>query len=140
VVAFIVSWIALGAGLAIVLWFMQRRPVGAPLTWGEAYVGATFVFFLMFLAYGIVPHQWLNWADNELKWRPDRLVEGPFHLVGKLPIEISYQTIRDLVATVIYVVMLGLQLVLWSVWQNRGRTRPAEIPTSRYGRPLVKRS
>src|SRR5262245_61701417 len=55
----------------------KRRPVGTPLTWGEAMVASVYVFFLLFWAYGVVPHLWLAWADNELTWRPDKLVFGP---------------------------------------------------------------
>ena len=50
---------------------------GTPLTWGEAMVAATYVFFLMFWVYGVVPHQWLTWAQNELKWRSDAIARRP---------------------------------------------------------------
>ena len=30
-----------------------------------------------FLAYGVVPHQWLTHADTELNWRPDKILTGP---------------------------------------------------------------
>ena len=51
----------------------KRRPAGTPLTWGEAFVGgcSCFAFFLMI--YGVVPDRWLRYADNELKWRTDKL-------------------------------------------------------------------
>ena len=60
-----------------ILWEMRRRPVGAPLSWGEAMFAATYIFFLMFWVYGVVPHQWLAWADNELGWRSDSYLLGP---------------------------------------------------------------
>jgi hypothetical protein len=31
-----------------------------------------------------------------------------------------------------------VQIALWSIWQNRGKSKPKEIPTSAFGRPLVK--
>ena len=31
----------------------------------------------MFWVYGVVPHQWLTWADNELNWRADKILFGP---------------------------------------------------------------
>jgi hypothetical protein len=31
-------------------------------------------------------------------------------------------------------------VALWSMWQNRGKTKPAELPVSSYGRPLVKKA
>ena len=51
----------------------RTRTPGTPLTWGEAFAAGVFVFFLLFLVYGIVPHQWLAWADNDLKWRSDKI-------------------------------------------------------------------
>ena len=74
--AFVSSMIILVLGVAICMYVGARRPLGTPLTWGEAFVAGTFVFGLMLLAYGIVPHQWLTYADNELLWRPDKLLLG----------------------------------------------------------------
>ncbi len=75
-VALLVSTLMLIVGIALCLYVGQRRPPGTPLTWGEAFVGGTFVFSLMMLAYGVVPHQWLTFADTDLLWRPDKLMLG----------------------------------------------------------------
>lgn len=171
-VALVFSTVLFLAASAYALWFgMKRRPAGTPLTWGEAMVAAMYVFGLMFLAYGVIPHQWLQWADKELKWRPDTfgIPLGPlgkgdgslFKLFGnknnvliedglKFPflsgggrILINKQHIRDVIATVIYVVMLGFQIAVWSVWQKRGKAKAAQAgieKASAYGRPLIKRS
>ena len=71
--AFLVSLVM---GAAIV-WYRRRRPQGAPLSWGEAMAAATYVFFIMFWVYGVVPHQWLTYCQNELGWRSDALIVGP---------------------------------------------------------------
>ncbi len=140
-VALVTSIIGLGVGLAIVGRYMLRRPVGAPLTWGEAMVAATFVFFLMLLGYAIVPHQWIDYADKELQWRPDKVVMGPGNIIhNALPFTVTYEAVRDIVVVGIYGAMLTLQVAAWSVWQNRGRAKAPELPTSPYGRPLVKRT
>ncbi|MYH87495.1 MAG: hypothetical protein F4125_02530 [Acidimicrobiaceae bacterium] len=70
-VALTLSVIVTLAGTAGILAYAKRRPPDAPHTWGEAMFGAMFVFFLLFMAYGVVPHQWLTWAENELAWRSD---------------------------------------------------------------------
>jgi hypothetical protein len=141
VVAFIASILGLLVSLAVIAWFFVKRPVGAFLSWGEAMIASTFVFWVMFLAYGIVPHQWLAWADNELKWRKDKLLLGPADILQEVvPFTISYEALRDLIAVAIYGVMLVLHVGLWMAWQNRGKTKPAELPTSPYGRPLVRRT
>jgi hypothetical protein len=140
VVAFVVALLALCIATGTIVLVSRRRPPGAILTWGEAMAAAAFVFFTMFLAYGIVPHQWLAWADNELNWRADKILYGPGDIVAKLPFTITYQVLRDLVAAGIYVVFLSGMVVLWSMWQARGKTKPAELPVSSYGRPLVKKA
>jgi Na+-driven multidrug efflux pump len=128
---------------ALAMAYGKRRPVGTPLTWGEAMFAAAYVFLIIFLIYGVVPHQWLAYADNELGWRKDKLLAGPASVTEKsinldFPMTISYEHIRDVIAAGIYIVALGVQIALWSMWQNRGKTKPKEIPTSAFGRPLVK--
>ncbi len=137
-VGFMASLVLLCASVGGALAYGRRRPPGSPLSWGEAAVAGTLVFFVMFLAYGVVPHQWLTWADNELNWRADRLVAGPGRALARLPFDVTYQVVRDIVAAGLYVVFLGAHVVLWSVWQNRGKVRAKEIELSSYGRPLVK--
>ena len=116
----------------------KRRSVGTPVTWGEAMLAAFIVFFAMLWAYGVVPHQWLTLADNELQWRADRTFLSSGDLGGLMPFTVTYKTFRDLVAVVIYGIMLGGQIFLWSYWQNRGKVKTREIPSSAYGRPLVR--
>ena len=50
----------------------NKRKVGESLTWGEAMVAAVYTFLLLFWLYGVIPHEFLNWADAELAWRPDK--------------------------------------------------------------------
>lgn len=147
-VAFIGSLLVTILVTALVFPMAKRRPVGTPLTWGEAMVASVWAFFLMFWVYGLVPHLWLTWAGNELGWRPDKLVYGPGSILkpqsegGWLPVTITYQTLRDIVAVLIYVVLLVGQVWLWIWWQNRGKRAAAAsavVPTSEYGRPLVRK-
>ena len=139
-VAFVVSVLVLLVMVAPIPLYAKRRPVGTFLSWGEAMVAAVFVFFVMFWAYGVVPHQWLTWADNELNWRPDSIVNGPGNVFADyLPFTITYQTIRDLIAVGIYGIFLGGQIALWALWQGRGDKKPGdEVEKSRFGRPLVR--
>ena len=126
---------------ALAMWYGRRRPVGTPLSWGEAMAAATYVFLIIFLIYGVVPHQWLAFADNEWGWRRDKLVFGPGDIVhNALPFEVTYEAVRDIIAAGIYIVALGAQIALWSMWQNRGKEKPKEIETSAFGRPLVRGS
>lgn len=138
-------------GVGVCLFSARRRPVGTPLTWGEAFLAATFVFGLMMLAYGIVPHQWLDFADNELLWRPDKILLGISSagvkmgdaakaMGGSGRILVSYQALRDIVVTILYVGFMAGQMVLWAAWQKRGRPKAAVEPTSRFGRPVIRKA
>jgi hypothetical protein len=146
VVAFVGSLLLTALMTYLVLWYAKRRPVGEPLTWGQAMAAGTFVFFFMFWVYGVVPHQWLTWAENELKFRSDAYLVGPSATTFKdFPINISKQKISDSIAALLYVIFLGGQITLFSIWQNRGdaaeRKRKAlEERTTAYGRPLAKKA
>jgi hypothetical protein len=155
---FFVALFAFIVGIAVIFFVGRRRPPGTPLTWGEAMVGATFVFGIMLVGYGVVPNEWLKWADNQLLWRPDRIW---FAISTKLPvfftggnaateaaagrgrIIVSFQALRDIIAATIYILMLAAHVWLWVTFQKRGR-QPAPASelarTSTFGRPLVKRA
>ena len=144
-VAFVASLIVTAVIVGGILAYQERRPAGQVLTWGEAMMGSLIVFFLMFWVYGVVPHQWLTWADNELNWRVDKIFVGPGGILesqqdgGWSPIRINYVVLRDLIAVGIYLVALGGNIWMWSAWQKRGdQQAPKPVERSRFGRPLVK--
>jgi hypothetical protein len=118
----------------------RRRPIGTPTTWGEAMIGATYVFALLFMAYGVVPNQWLAHADNELAWRSDKILHGPFDIFDRLPFTITYVVVRDIIVVTIYAIYFGLMVYAFSWWQKRGTKKAApELTTSTFGRPLVRK-
>ena len=178
-----VIFLTVASSSVIYLWG-RRRPVGKPLTWGEAFVGGLFLFGYLVLIYGVLPNQWLQWCDGPLKWRSDKLgiPLGPLHhwrvgyghgrtlftldllknnrrYLGFLPVDggrawphgitffargkiaFNAQDMRDIGATLIYGIMLGVHFKGWLWWQKRAQAAPAtaELPTSAYGRPLVKK-
>jgi len=131
---------------ALVPLYAKRRPLGTPVSWGEAMAGAVYVFFVMFLAYGVVPHQWLVHVQNELGWRSDKPFLGPGAIFkskangGHFPFDINYLQIGDILVTGIYGFFLGLQIFMWGWWQKRGKKASTELEQSTYGRPLVKKA
>jgi hypothetical protein len=154
-VEFIASLLITALMIGIAYRVGVRRDPAQPLTWGEAFVAGTFVLALMLMFYGVVPDRWLRLADGPLKWRSDKIgvPTGPLpfkhHLLwengltfwGRGRILITAQVVRDLIATVIYGVFMGINFMGWSWWQKRGR-KQAETPaieTSAYGRPLIRR-
>lgn len=143
-VALIWSLVATAVLMGVVFLVAYRRPPGQPLTWAEAFAAAVFVFTLMLLVYGVVPNQWLLWADNELAWRKDTFFfgENGLQFFGRGRILVPKEALRDIIATVIYVVAVVGHVLLWQWWQKRGKARPAttEIKESSYGRPLLVRT
>lgn len=135
--------------VAVVVRVGKRRPPGTPLTWGEAFVAGWWVFGLMLLVYGIIPHHWLAWADNQLQWRPDvqGIPTGPIESIkiagativhdhklwgspddiaflgflehGRGRVQVNAQILRDIIATIIYGIALAGNFALWLWWQKR---------------------
>ncbi|MDH4146704.1 MAG: hypothetical protein OEY23_16220 [Acidimicrobiia bacterium] len=147
-VAFITSVVV---GLLVLVipfrWALKRVPANAAMTWGQAMVAAMWAFFLMFWWYGVVPHQWLTWADNELNWRVDKRLLGPRLWLEEgrgiidniVPFQLNYLIIRDFIAVGVYLVALGVNMWLWGVWQKRGtRKTGTDLARSEFGRPLAK--
>jgi hypothetical protein len=133
--------IAIAGDVAVIVYSRRRRP-GQSLSWGEAMAASVFAFLLMMLWYGVVPHQWITLADTEWGWRADRLFVGPgkiFEANRFLPFTLNYVVLRDFVVLAIYGAGLTLHVFHWVHWQNRGKAVAPSVPTTAYGRPLVKK-
>ena len=146
--AFLTSLIAATILTLLAIPYGKRRPRGTPHSWGEAMIGAVYAFGVMFLAFGVVPHQWIDHADKELHWDKTKIIFGPGGILkpqtagGWNPITLQYQAVRDIVVVLIHVYFFGLLIFIWNWWQKRGTGAPTtpEIETSSYGRPLVKKA
>ena len=139
-VAFTGSLIVTALMAAGVVFYAKRRKVGEPLTWGQAMAAAVYVTFGLFWAFGVVPHEWLTYAQGDMAMRSDAILAGPGShgwLTG-IPLVISKSTIADLVTLLIYGAFFGATVALWAVWQGRGDKATDEVERSNYGRPLVK--
>ena len=144
--AFVASFVGTVILSLVIIPYGRRRPVGAPFSWGEAMLGSTYIFGVLFLAFGIVPHQWIDHADKNLGWSRDKLLLGPGRILepqslgGWNPITLQYEAVRDTVVVLIHLVFIVLFVYLAIWWQKRGEVKPKELPTSTYGRPLVKKA
>ncbi|MBU3716964.1 MAG: hypothetical protein FGM45_01500 [Actinobacteria bacterium] len=144
--AFVFSFVFTTALALVVIPYGKRRKPGAPVSWGEAMIGSTFIFAVLFLAFGVVPHQWIDHADKNLGWRKDKPLLGPGGILrakssgGSFPFEVSYEALRDIIVVVIHAVYIGLFMYLAVWWQKRGQVQAKEIETSTYGRPLVRKT
>ena len=128
-------------GLIIIMVLMRRPKSERPATWAQCMAGAVGTFAMFALAYAIVPHEWITFADKYLQWGTTKFLvhSGQEILFFKFPFDITYKALSDIIATGIYIVGFGLALFLISKWQKRGdvKTEAEEKPkTSRFGRPL----
>jgi hypothetical protein len=139
---FFISLLLCAISLGIFMRMVRRPKPALPATWAQSMVGATAVFALFLLIYGVVPHEWLTWADSSLNLREDRI------LVDTWAIDFSGRALRDIVASMIYIVGLGINTWMWIAWQKRGTAKPkpaaaAATPepagTSAFSRPVTKK-
>jgi hypothetical protein len=138
------STLMLLIGVAVVVVLARRPKSPEPPTWAQAMLGAVAVFALMLLAYGTVPHEWIIFANSYLDWSAANYV---FTRNRFIRFDLNQQAVNDAVAAVIYVVMLGGNIMLFSMWQKRPVREPepelaaAEdrqpAGTSAYGRPMT---
>lgn len=123
--------------------YVKKVPADYRMSWGVAMFAGMWVFLIFFWVYGIVPHQWLTLADSEWNWRNDKLFVGPGRIFETLlPFNITYLVLRDIVAVIIYNVYLGINILMWSLWQNRGKTKTpkADAGSTAFGRPLIQKA
>ena len=130
-------------GLIVIAALMRRAKPDRPATWAECMAGAVGTFAMLGLAYAVIPHEWITFADKYLQWGTTKFVvhSGQRVLFVNFPFDINMKAISDIVAVGIYVVLFGLNLYLFVAWQKRGDA-PADAPAettprkSRFGRPL----
>jgi hypothetical protein len=144
-----IIWLGIFAFLAHTFLMVASRKPRDPdvqATWAECIAGAVAVFALMTLGYAIIPHEWLTFANAELEWGDSSkfVFTSDMDILGFIPIHypfaLDYPAVRDIVVSLIYGVVLGLNIFLFAKWQKRYEV-PAEaaeepVRRSRFGRPL----
>ena len=144
--AFLFSLVLTTLMSLVVIPIGKRRKFDRKATWGEAMLASAYIFLVLFLAFGVVPHQFIDHADKELGWRKDKLIFGPFDLLkpksfgGQFPFDVSYEAIRDIVVVVIHVFYFVIMGLIFAWWQKRGAAKTKEVATSSYGRPLARKA
>jgi len=120
------------------LWVLNQR-----MTWARATVAAFLSWVALVFYLGMVPSEFLTFAQTELEWSSQRVaVTLPPALLLNNTVEISWAAIRDSIQVGYSLGMLGAAIVLGLQIQKikAGRppkASPAEL-VSPYGRPLVK--
>lgn len=122
----------------IFLWILNQR-----MTWSRAVFAAFVTWLELVIIFGMVPSEWLNYAQTDLDWSSQRiaLTIPPILVLGNT-VEISYAVIKDSISMGYHLVMLGVAAVFTIQLQKmkQGRPATAEKPEKKspYGRPLVR--
>jgi hypothetical protein len=105
---------AIGTGIAFRLTKKPKR--AEPSTWAQTILGAMLVWAMMALGYGTIPHEWLTFGTAYLNFNTATYVlrQNSF-----IPTDITRSVVVDIGTTVIYGVVLVLQVMLFVRWQKR---------------------
>jgi hypothetical protein len=123
---------------ACFLWVLNQK-----MTWARATVAGMIAWLTLVFFFGMVPSEWLNYAQTDLDWSGQRVaVTIPPILVLGNTVEISWAVVKDSISMGYHLVMLGVAVVLALQLQKIKQGRPASAAPaekkSPYGRPLVK--
>lgn len=123
---------------ATFLWVLNQK-----MTWARAAVAAVIAWIALVFYFGMVPSEWLNFAQTDLDWSSQRVaVTIPAFLVLGNVVEISWAVIKDLIqvgySSVMLVGAAVLALQIQKIKDGRPATAAPVEKKSPYGRPLVK--
>jgi len=135
--------VVLGATTLLLLGAVFMWVLNQPMTWARA-AGAAFITFTALVFYfGMVPSEWLNFAQTDLDWSSQReaLQIPPFLVLGN-EVSISFAAIKDSIQMGYSLGLLGFAGILAIQIHRMKDGRPASAAAaerkSPYGRTLVK--
>ncbi len=145
------GWLSKGIGYLVAFGASQMLVVGAlfvwvlnqTMTWARAVFAATITWIELVIIFGMVPSEWLNFAQTDLDWSSQRVaLVIPAWLVLGNTVEISYAVLKDSISMGYHIVMLAAAAVFALQLQKMKQGAPAAAarpePISPYGRPLIK--
>lgn len=125
---------------ATFLWVLNQE-----MTWARATVAALIAWVALVFYFGMVPSEWLNYAQTDLDWSSQRVALSipPFLVLGN-SVDISWAAIKDSIQMGYSLGLLGFAGLLAIQIQKIKEGRPASAAPaekkSPYGRPLVRGS
>ena len=123
---------------ATFLWVLNQQ-----MTWARAVVAGMISWIALVFFFGMVPSEWLNFAQTDLDWSSQRvaLTIPPVLVLGN-EINLSWAMIKDSISMGYHIVMLGVAAVFTLQIQKIKAGRPTSAAPvekkSPYGRPLVR--
>ena len=127
-------------GIAVAYVWTKKPKKAEPATWAQTILGALGVWGMMALGYGSIPHEWLTFGTAYLNFNTATFVMQRNHLIH---FDITRSVVIDIGTTVIYGIVLVLQVWMFVRWQKRpvleadAETETAESAPSA-GRPLAR--
>jgi hypothetical protein len=123
---------------ATFLWVLNQK-----MTWARATVAALIAWVALIFYFGMVPSEWLNYAQTDLDWSSQReALRIPSILVLGNELAITWAAIKDTIQIGYSLTMLALAGVLAIQIQRIKDGRPPSAAAvekkSPYGRPLVR--
>ena len=117
-------WATLIFAIGIVIAYrMTKKPKRAePATWAQTILGAMAVWGMMALGYGTIPHEWLTFGGAYLNFNTATFVMRQNRFIH---FDITRSVVIDIGTTVIYGIVLVLQVWLFVRWQKRPVLEPA---------------
>ncbi len=114
-------------GIGIVGFLCTKPKPARKATWAETILGAVFVWVLLILGYGTIPHEWLQFAAAYLNFGTDTFALHKNQIANHLPpFDVTRQVMAHIVVVGIYGFMLTTNVKLFAMWQKRPVAEPAE--------------
>jgi hypothetical protein len=109
-------------GLAIAYRLTKKPKRAEPATWAQTILGAMCMWGMMALGYGTIPHEWLTFGNSYLNFNTATFVMTRNRFIH---FDITRSVVIDIGTTVIYGMVLVLQVWLIARWQKRPVLEPA---------------
>src|SRR3954470_8349923 len=107
------------------LWTKKPKPA-EPATWAQTILGAMAVWVMMALGYGTIPHEFIQFGTSYLNFNTATFM---MHKNRFLPFDITRSIAVDIGVSVIYGIVLTLQVWLMVRWQKRPAAETSEAVT-----------
>jgi hypothetical protein len=96
---------------------LTKKPKPAePATWAQTILGALAVWAMMAMGYGTIPHEWLTFSNSYLNFNTATFMMRRNRIIH---FDITRSIAGDVGVTVIYGLVLTLQVIMFSKWQKR---------------------
>lgn len=134
--------IVLGATTFTLLGAVFLLVLNQPMTWARAAVAAVITWIALVFYFGMVPSEWLNYAQTDLNWSSQRVALSipPVVMLGN-QVDLSFAAIKDSIQMGYSLGLLGAAAVLGIQIQRMREGKPAQAKAEKispYGRPLVR--